>query len=177
MASRVSEGQEIHPAKIRPDGPPAARFREIIAGMPREIPYRQFDYLLQFAGESETQAGFQECSGLGLETGLAEYRDGNEPPERGRKITGTYKVPDVTLKRGVISEASLSSWLAEAQTSGKAQRKVVLVLRSEDRTQTAQSWTLSGARIVKCTGDLLNSKEAQVAVEELVLRCERIDAG
>jgi phage tail-like protein len=158
-------------------GQAPARFKEIIAGMPREIPYRQFNFLLQFAGESETQAGFQECSGLGLETGLAEYRDGNEPPQPESKITGTYKVPDVTLKRGVIGEASLSSWLAESRSGTNAQREVVLVLRSEDRTQTAQTWTLSSARIVKCTGDLLNSPETQVALEELVLKCERIEQG
>jgi phage tail-like protein len=157
--------------------PLPALFREIIAGMPREIPYRQFNYLLQFAGESGTQAGFQECSGLGLEVGLAEYRDGNEPPERGSRITGTHKVPDVTLKRGVIGEASLSAWLEESRSGVNAQREAVLVLRSEDRTQTLQTWTLSGTRIVKCTGDLLNSQETQVALEELVLKCERIEGG
>ncbi len=145
--------------------------------MPREIPYRQFNYLLQFAGEAGTQAGFQECSGLGLEVGLAEYRDGNEPPQHESKIAGTYKVPDVTLKRGVIGVASLNSWLEESRTGVNAQREVVLVLRSEDRTQTVRTWTLAGARIVKCTGDLLNSQETQVALEELVLRCERIEAG
>jgi phage tail-like protein len=104
----------------RPFGATEERFREIIAAMPREIPYRQFNYLLQFAGEAETQAGFQECSGLGLETGLAEYRAGNEPPQHGRKITGTHKETDVTLKRGVIGEASLSLWLEEARASGNA---------------------------------------------------------
>lgn len=145
--------------------------------MPREIPYRQFNYLLQFAGEAETQAGFQECGGLGLETELAEYRDGNEPPEHSSKFPGIHTVPDVTLKRGVIGEVGLSAWLEESRSGISAQREVVLVLRNEDRTQTAQTWTLSGARIVKCTGDLLNSHETQVALEELVLRCERIAAG
>ena len=149
--------------------------REILAAMPRGVPYSQFNFLLQFEGASETQAGFQECSGLGLEMGLSEYRDGNLPTQHVHKITGTYKTADVTMKRGVINETGLSAWLEEARTGGNARREVTLTLQSEDRTQPAQTWTLSGARIVKCIGDLLNTEEAQVAVEELVLRCERIE--
>jgi phage tail-like protein len=153
------------------------RFRVIIAGMQREISYSQFNFLLQFGDESETQAGFQECSGLGLEMGLPEYRDGNEPTQHVRKITGLHKTTDVTLKRGVVNGSGLSSWLEAVRSGDNPRRDIVVMLQSEDGTETAQTWRLKGARIVKCTGDLLNAKGEDIAIEELVLNCEGIEAG
>ena len=70
----------------------------------RERPYSQFNFLVDLGtGDRDSpQAGFQEVTGLGMEITVAEYRNGNEKDNAPRKITGTYKVPDVTLKRGVI---------------------------------------------------------------------------
>ncbi|KAA3656314.1 MAG: phage tail protein, partial [Calditrichaeota bacterium] len=70
----------------------------------RERPYSQFNYLVNLGtGNTDSaEAGFQEVSGLGIEITMAEYRAGNEKLNAPRKINGMFKVPDVTLKRGVI---------------------------------------------------------------------------
>ncbi|MCI0394370.1 MAG: phage tail protein [Chloroflexi bacterium] len=144
----------------------------------RERPYSQFNFLVDLGtGDTESpQAGFQEVSGLGMEITIAEYRNGNEKDNAARKITGTYKVPDVTLKRGVIGALDLYEWLDQVRSgSQNALRTITIQLLSEDRTTTAMVWKLTNARPMKYTGPALNGKGTDVAVEELVLACERIE--
>lgn len=144
----------------------------------RERPYSQFNFLVDLGtGDTNTvQAGFQEVSGLGMEITVAEYRNGNERDNAPRKITGMYKVPDVTLKRGVIGALDLYNWLNDVRNgSQEALRTVTIQLLSEDRADVAMEWKLTNARITKYTGPSLNGKGTDVAVEEVTLACERIE--
>ena len=144
----------------------------------RERPYSQFNFTVNLGtGDVDSvQAGFQEVSGLGMEITIAEYRNGNEKDNAPRKITGTYKVPDVTFKRGVIGALDLYEWLDQIRSGAQdALRTVTIQLLSEDRSSTAMEWKLTNARPMKYTGPSLNGKGTDVAVEELVLSCERID--
>ncbi|MCB8944429.1 MAG: phage tail protein [Ardenticatenaceae bacterium] len=144
----------------------------------RERPYSQFNFLVDLGtGDANSvQAGFQEVSGLGMEITVAEYRNGNERDNAPRKITGMYKVPDVTLKRGLIGALDLYAWLNDVRNgSQEALRNVTIQLLSEDRTTVAMEWKLTNARITKYTGPSLNGKGTDVAVEEVTLACERID--
>ena len=140
----------------------------------RERPYSQFNFIVEIEGLD--RAGFQEVSGLGMEITVAEYRDGNEADNVPRKITGMYKVPDITLKRGVIGALDLYEWLNEVRNgSQEALRTVAIELLSEDRSAVAMTWKLTNARPMKYTGPSLNGKGTDIAIEELVLACERID--
>lgn len=144
----------------------------------RERPYSQFNFLVDLGtGNTEgAQAGFQEVSGLGMEITVAEYRNGNEKDNAPRKITGMYKVPDVTLKRGTIGTLDLYQWLDEVRNgSQNALRTVTIQLQSEDRSGPVMEWKLLNARPMKYTGPSLNGKGTDVAIEELVLSCERIE--
>ena len=146
----------------------------------RDRPYSQFNYRVSWDGldESSVQAGFQEISGLGMEITMAEYRAGNFKDNAPIKISGMYKVPDVTLKRGVIGSLDLYNWLNAVRDGAQDQLKSVTIrLMSEDRTAVAQEWKLTNARPMKYTGPALNGKGTDVAVEELVLASERIDIG
>ena len=144
---------------------------------PRERPYSQFNFLVDFGNGTEgVQAGFQEVAGLGLEITVAEYRNGNEQDNAPRKITGMYKVPDVTLKRGVIGSLDLYEWLNEVRNgSQNSLRSVTIQLQDEAHTQVVQEWKLTNARPIKYTGPSLNGKGSDVAIEELTLAAERID--
>jgi len=146
----------------------------------RERPYGQFRFLVDLGGGAEAdefKAGFQEVSGLGMEVTVSEYRNGNQKDNAPMKTTGTYKVPDVTLKRGVIGDASLYEWLDEIRNgSQEALRTVRIDLLPENGDPTpAQSWILKQARVTKYTGPSLNGKGTDVAVEELTLAVERIE--
>ncbi|MCA9488744.1 MAG: phage tail protein [Myxococcales bacterium] len=156
--------------------------------MPRDIPYSQFNFLVSWAAapgsegaklsETEVKAGFQEVGGLGLEITVAEYRPGNAPTNGPQKITTMFKVPDITLKRGVIGERDLWDWIkAVRDGSQKSLKTVTIKLLGEDRDSEnpAQEWELKRARPMKYTGPALNGKGTDVAIEELVLACEEID--
>lgn len=148
--------------------------------MARDIPYSQFNFQVSWDGldENSVNAGFQEVSGLGIEITVAEYRAGNWKDNSVRKVTGMYKVPDVTLKRGVIGAKDLWQWIEQVRDGSQTQLKTVTIkLLGEDRNpdQPAQQWILQRARPMKYTGPALNGKGTDVAIEELVLACERID--
>jgi phage tail-like protein len=144
----------------------------------RDRPYSGFNFLVSMDGNdpNSVQAGFQECTGLGMEINVAEYRAGNFPDNTPMKITGTYKVPDVTLKRGVIGALDLYQWLNDVRDgSQEALRNVTIQLLSEDRETVAMEWLLLNARPIKYTGPSLNGNGTDLAIEELVLAAERID--
>jgi phage tail-like protein len=144
----------------------------------RDRPYVQFNFLVDL-GNGTTDgydAGFQECSGIGMEVTVAEYRNGNEKENSVRKITGLNKSTDVTLKRGVMGSLSLYKWLDEIRNGNQsALRNVTIHLQNEDHTSTVQTWKLLRARIIKHTSGPLNAKGTDVAMEELVLAYERLE--
>ena len=91
----------------------------------------------------QDSGGFQEVSGLGIEITVAEYRNGNNAFNYPIKIMGLSKVPDVTLKRGVIGNLSLFEWIKAVQEGESDQLKTVTItLLGEDRTTQAQAWKL-----------------------------------
>src|SRR5215475_10690099 len=97
----------------------------------RDRPYVQFNFLVNLGdGNPESaQAGFQECSNIGMEVTVAEYRNGNEKENSVRKITGLNKATDVTLKRGVIGSLNLYEWLNQIRNGDQnALRNVVVQL-------------------------------------------------
>jgi phage tail-like protein len=143
----------------------------------RENPYGRFNFLVDLgAGDTEAiEAGFQECSPIGMEVAVAEYRNGNDRANQVRKITGLTKVPDVTLKRGIIGSLALYQWIAEVRDGGQAVRSVAIHLQNEDHTAVVMSWRLIGARPVRHFSGPLHGKGGDVAIEELTLAYERLE--
>jgi phage tail-like protein len=143
----------------------------------RERPYVQFNFLVDL-GTGVTdgpQAGFQECSNIGMEVTVAEYRAGNMKENSVQKITGLNKATDVTLKRGVIGSLDLYQWLDAIRNGDQtAFRTVTVKLQNEDHTQVVQAWKLLRARIVKHVSGPMNAKGTDVAMEELTLAYERL---
>jgi phage tail-like protein len=144
----------------------------------RDRPYAQFNFLVDL-GDGTTDgatAGFQECSNIGMEVTVAEYRNGNEKENAVRKITGLNKSTDVTLKRGVIGSLNLYNWLNQIRNGDEnALRTVVIHLQNEDHTSTVQTWKLLRARITKHVSGPMNAKGNDVAMEELTLAYERLE--
>jgi phage tail-like protein len=143
----------------------------------RDRPYVQFNFLVDL-GTGVTdgpQAGFQECSNIGMEVTVAEYRAGNMKENSVQKITGINKATDVTLKRGVIGSLDLYQWLDQIRNGDQnAFRTVTVQLQSEDHTQVVQTWKLLRARIIKHVSGPLNAKGTDVAMEELTVAYERL---
>lgn len=147
----------------------------------RDNPYGAFNFRVtadRFGDAGSVQGGFQEVSGLGMEVTVAEYRNGNDPENHVRKIDGIYKASDVTLKRGLIGANSFFAWIKDVRDGVQANMRatVTIELLDEAHTGTVMTWTLKDAFPNKYTGPTLNAKGGtDVAMEELVLVCEKID--
>jgi phage tail-like protein len=139
----------------------------------RDRPYVQFNFEVELG---DIQAGFQECSNIGMEVTVAEYRTGDMKENSVQKITGMNKSTDITLKRGVIGKLDLYNWLHDIRNGNQAAFKTVLIhMKSEDHTQDVLTWKLQRARIIKHVSGPLNAKGTDVAMEELTLAYERLE--
>lgn len=142
----------------------------------RDNPYIAFNFLVDL-GTGDTgsvQAGFQEVSGLNMEIKLADYRNGNEPVNRVRKVIGMHSFGDVTLKRGLIGVLDLWEWGRQARDGDQAAaRNVTIQMMDEAHNGVVMTWRLTNARPMRYTAPSLNAKSGtEVAIEELVLSVE-----
>ncbi len=144
----------------------------------RERPYAQFNFLIDLgAGATDgPEAGFQECSEIGMSVDVIEYRNGNEKENGVRKLTGLTRYPDVTLRRGIIGSLDLYQWLNDIRNGNQmAYRTVTVRLMNEDHAAVVQEWKLLRARIIKHVSGPFNARGSDVAMEELTLAYERLE--
>ena len=144
----------------------------------RDRPYAQFNFLIDLgAGATDgPQAGFQECSEIGMSVDVVEYRNGNEKDNGVRKLTGLARYPDVILKRGIIGSLDLYQWLDDIRNGDQtAYRTVTVRLMNEDHSAVVQEWKLLRARIIKHVSGPFNARSSDVAMEELTLAYERLE--
>jgi phage tail-like protein len=143
----------------------------------RDRPYAQFNFLVDL-GTGVTdgpQAGFLECSEIGMSVDVIEYRNGNDKESSVRKLTGLARYPDVTLKRGIIGSLDLYEWLDDVRNGDEsAYRTVTVQLMNEDHTAVVQTWRLLRARPIKHMSGPFNARHSDVALEELTLAYERL---
>lgn len=146
----------------------------------RDNPYSAFNFLVTLGGDQGDGSlgtiigGFSDVSGLGNEVNYSEYRNGNEQVNTVRKIPGSFKVDDVTLKRGLIGSLDLFQWLETVASGERDPRQVTITLLDEARQEVA-SWRLNRAQPKKWTGPTLGAKGGgEVAMEELSLCHEGI---
>jgi phage tail-like protein len=140
--------------------------------MARVDPYKNFRFLVDIEGLG--RAGFSECSGLGSEVEVIEYREGGEPTTVVRKFPGRVSYPDVTLKWGVTDSRELYDW-HRAVIRGEIQRKRCSIILLDDSGQERVRWNLVSAWPSKWEGPAFNAKGSDVAIEALTITCEGIE--
>lgn len=142
----------------------------------RETPYGAFNFLVNFGGKNTPDSvlgGFSDVSGIGTEINIAEYRNGNEKENHVRKIPGTHKVSDVTLKRGVVNSQDFWDWIKAVQANGPSEQRDVSITLRDEAGESVQTWILRRVVPSKYTAPTLAAKGGgEVAMEELVLAAE-----
>jgi len=138
-------------------------------GAQRIDPYLNFRFRVEIAGIQ--QAGFMECSGLGSQVEVVEYREGGDPANV-RKLPGRVFYPDITLKWGVTDSTELYKWHLSV-IQGQLQRQDGAVVLLDAQGNEKIRWNFFNAWPSKWTGPTLNAKGNDVAIEELTLTCER----
>jgi phage tail-like protein len=149
--------------------------------VPRDNPYGAFNFRVtaeRFGDAGTVQGGFQEVSGLGTEITMAEYRNGNSAENLVVKVPMLAKTSDVTLKRGVMGADAFFKWIKAVRDGDQNVRATVTIeLFDEARQGPVMTWVLSRAVAMKYTGPTLSGKGTDVAMEELVLACEKLDVS
>jgi phage tail-like protein len=143
----------------------------------RDNPYGRFNFMVTLGhtgGEDQIVGGFSEVSGAWSEVVYAEYRNGNDKENHVRKIPTVNKTGDVTLRRGLIGDLRLFAWLKSTREGDASPQRVTITLLDEAR-RPVSSWVLYGAQPKKWTSPTLSATGTDVAIEELVLVCERLD--
>ena len=78
-----------------------------MAGPQRVDPYLNFRFRVEMDGIQ--QAGFMECTGLGSQVDVLEYREGGIGAVV-HKLPGKVSYPDITLKWGITDSKELYQW-------------------------------------------------------------------
>jgi phage tail-like protein len=143
----------------------------------RDNPYGAFKFRVKLGNDTDEgyAAGFSDVSGLGNEIKYSEYRNGSDPDNHVRKVANVNSTDDVTLKRGLVGDLRLFTWLKETRNGNFDPRTIVIVLMDE-RSDDVCSWVLSNAQPKKWVGPTLTGKGGgEVAMEELHLVAESIE--
>jgi phage tail-like protein len=138
--------------------------------MPSRVdPYKNFRFRVEIAGIQ--QAAFAECSGLGSQIEVVEYREGTDP-NAVRKLPGRVIYPDIVLRWGVTDSRELYNWHLDV-INGNLDRRSGSVVLLDDQGKERVRWNFFEAWPSKWQGPTLNARTDEVAIETLVLTCER----
>lgn len=139
-------------------------------------PYGNYRFKLQL-GNVEV-AGFSECSGLGIETKVFEYREGGNNSTT-LKFAESTTYPNIVLKRGITKANDLINWHMEVVngTFGINKRDGganIAILLMDDKGEEVKRWSLVRALPVKWTGPEFKATGNEIAIETLELAHEGI---
>lgn len=122
----------------------------------------------------DTEASFQEVSGLDMEAEPLEYRAGNNPVFSKVKMPGMLKPENITLKKGVFAkDNAFFDWFAEIKMNTIKRRDISISLLDESGAPT-MVWKVRNAFPVKITGTDLKAEGKEVAVESVEIAHEGV---
>jgi phage tail-like protein len=140
--------------------------------MARLDPYGGYNFAVELDGI--TRAGFRECSGLENSQNAGEYREGTDRNLSVRKIPGLVTHGNITLSRGVTNDSKLWEWREKA-LKGSVERHDISITLLDDLGQPKITWNLYECWPTSWTGPSFNATSDEIAVEQLVLSCERVE--
>ncbi len=135
-------------------------------------PYSGYNFSVELDGI--TRAGFRECSGLENSQNAGEYREGTDKNLSVRKLPGLVTHSDITLSRGITADSKLWEWRQKAM-KGNVERHDISITLLDNNGNAKITWNLFACWPRQWTGPTLNATADDLAVEQLVLACERIE--
>ena len=135
-------------------------------------PYSGYNFAVELDGIP--RAGFRECSGLENSQNAGEYREGTDKNLSVRKLPGLVTHSDITLSRGITADSKLWEWREKAM-KGAIERHNISISLLDDSGTPKITWNLFDCWPRQWTGPSLNATADDLAVEQLVLACERIE--
>jgi phage tail-like protein len=124
--------------------------------------------------QGQVVGAFRECSGLGSENEVVEYKASGPKGEFIiKKVPGRMKWNNITLKRGITDAMDMWQWrkMVEQGKIDDARKNGSIIMYSQDGTEVAR-WNFINAWPSKLTGPSANAGNNEVAIEELEITHE-----
>jgi phage tail-like protein len=127
--------------------------------------------------QGQLVGAFQECSGLGSENEVVEYKASGPKGEFIiKKVPGRMSWEDITLKRGITSEMDMWEWrkqVEEGDVDG-ARKNGSIVMFNQAGDEIAR-WDFFNAWPSKISGPTANAESNEIGVEELTITHEKYE--
>ncbi len=132
-------------------------------------PVPKFHFSVQWDG---IDIGFQEVTGLEMETQFIEYRPGDDETYVTQKIPGLKKHGNLTLKKGVYADDSAFwDWFDDVQANPERREDITINLLDEAH-EPIVTWVVHNCFPVKFSAGDLKSDANEIAIESLELAFE-----
>lgn len=142
------------------------------------MPFSTFNFLVEITLGSEADklcdAAFAECDGLEATLDARAIREGgrNTGPVL---MAGVVAYSQLTLRRGMTSNADLWTWFERVATGERGLRaSVEVVMMAADRTSEQTRFVLTGCVPLKLRAPALNAREGLLAIEEIQIAYESL---
>jgi|SRR5262245_33736448 len=125
-------------------------------------PFRGFNFRVEFIGLGV--ASFSEVSGLTGDGDSVDYREGTDPINNVRKLSGLRKFGPMMFKRGTTRDDTLWQWYARI-AGGADERYSGSVVLMNEAHQDVMRWNFENGWINKIEGPALKASGNEVAIE------------
>jgi phage tail-like protein len=140
--------------------------------MPEQDPLVSSWFGVEFQGQ--VVGAFRECTGLGSENEVVEYKASGQKGEYViKKVPGRLKWDNITLKRGITDAMDMWQWrkLVEQGKISDARKNGTITMYNQQGDAIAK-WNFTNAWPSKLSGPSANAGNNEVAIEELELTHE-----
>jgi len=124
--------------------------------------------------QGQVVGAFRECTGLGSENEVVEYKASGQKGEYViKKVPGRLKWNNITLKRGITDAMDMWQWrkLVEQGKITDARKNGTITMYNQQGNAIAK-WNFTNAWPSKLSGPSANAGNNEVAIEELELTHE-----
>ncbi|MBE3565040.1 MAG: phage tail protein [Thermogemmatispora sp.] len=124
--------------------------------------------------QGQIVGAFRECTGLGSENEVVEYKASGPRGEFViKKVPGRLKWNNITLKRGITDSMDMWQWrkLVEQGKVDEARKNGTITMYNQQGEPVAR-WNFINAWPSKLTGPSANASNNEVAIEELEITHE-----
>lgn len=138
-------------------------------GPARHDPFTGFNFRVEIDGIAA--AAFVECTGIGSDTDVIEYREGGDRTLGVRKIPGLTRYSNVVLRRGISINRDLWDW-RQTVIDGQVSRRTVTITLLDETGAPVMRWGLRDAWPTKAEGPSLRAQANDIAIETIELAHE-----
>lgn len=117
---------------------------------------------------------FRECTGLGSENEVVEYKASGPKGEFViKKVPGRLKWNNITLKRGITDSMDMWQWRKQVEQGQMSDaRKNGTITMYNQQGNAIAKWNFTNAWPSKLSGPSANASNNEVAIEELEITHE-----